>query len=170
MTKSESVSSHSPCYVSLHAERYQSQLFQTLEAFFGFHLSELEVQGLAGKPAVQMHTIFYDVLRNCLGGNNNLVGQLLFFHTEQTNIPVMSMVPMPWGSKRSNAFFMSLICFSVSCTWVLSRPSFSIEPPEAAARREPEAWKIKCQATISLFQSSLQPLKKVKYFLHLNVQ
>lgn len=74
---------------------------------------------------------------------------------EQTNIPVMSMVPVPWGSKRSKAVFMSLICISVSWTWILSRPSFSIGPPEAAALRELEAWKIKCQFTISHFQTSL---------------
>lgn len=88
------------------------------------------------------------------------VWKWLFLNAEPTNIPVMSIIPVPWGSKRSKAVFMSLIWFSVSCTWVLSRPSFSIELPHAAALRELEAWKIKCQFTISLYPSSPEPLKK----------
>lgn len=58
---------------------------------------------------------------------------------ELTNIPVMSMVPLPWGSKRSKAVFMSLVCTSVSFTWTFSPPSFSLALAEEAGLRELEA-------------------------------
>lgn len=55
----------------------------------------------------------------------------------------MSMVPLPWGSKRSKAVFMSLVCASVSLTWIFSPPSFSLALAEEAGLRELEAWQVK---------------------------